>query len=52
MQQDCNIIFWGQKPARLTMISFRAGNISSALCTTTFGTFVATACRVFCELET
>jgi hypothetical protein len=52
MQQDHEIIFWGQKHRRLTMISFTAGNISSALCITIFGTFVATDCTVFCVPET
>jgi hypothetical protein len=34
------------------MISFKAGSISSALCTAISGTLVARHCTVFCELET
>jgi hypothetical protein len=34
------------------MISFKAGNIFSALCTTIFGTLVATDCGVYSKLET
>jgi hypothetical protein len=39
------------KHKTLTMLSLRLGNISSALCSTTFGTLFASECRIFCSLK-
>jgi hypothetical protein len=41
-----------QKHKTLTTVSLRAGNISSALCSTILGTLVGRECRIICNLET
>jgi hypothetical protein len=50
-EQDCNTIFSAHIHRTLTVLSFRAGHISSTLCNIIFGTLVARDCRFFCSLE-
>jgi hypothetical protein len=50
-EQDYNIIFSTHIHRTLTVLSFRAGHISSTLCNIIFGTLVARDCRFFCSTE-
>jgi hypothetical protein len=50
-KKDYNIIFSAHMHRTLTVLSFRAGHISSTLCNIIFGTLAAKNCVFFCSLE-